>query len=57
MHIGTGELIVGNICRRVLFIIRDEYATLVQVPTCMAHHHICVTSSYEYATLVQVLEA
>ncbi len=24
---GAGELIVGNICRRVLFIIRDEYAT------------------------------
>jgi len=36
---GSGELIVGNICRRVLFIIRDEYATLVQgifesCPTC-----------------------
>ena len=32
MHVYmTGELIVGNICRRVLFIIRDEYATLVQV--------------------------
>ena len=27
---GSGELIVGNICRRVLFIIRDEYASLVQ---------------------------
>ena len=26
---GDGELIVGNICRRVLFMIRDEYATLV----------------------------
>ena len=26
---GPGELVVGNICRRVLFIIRDEYSTLV----------------------------
>jgi translation initiation factor 2B subunit (eIF-2B alpha/beta/delta family) len=53
---GTGELIVGNICRRVLFIIRDEYATLVQASKAAESEDSAKAVTARHPSLGDVLE-
>jgi len=53
---GTGELIVGNICRRVLFIIRDEYATLIQASKAAESEDSAKAVTARHPSLGDVLE-